>query len=142
MLDLILLSPLLLVIAAAFAIRFGILRRSFRAPGWTILAVCTVIAFILPLGWGAWVPDILFAPHRTLATTASLGGYSFRVVQYWNRFDFYSTELHVTSPNNSTEVVTLDGDDNKSWSVPLAVNETNRVASVTLSGGRTKDIQW
>jgi hypothetical protein len=142
MLELILLSPLLLVIVAATAIRFVLLRRPFRGPGCAILLTCAAIAFTLPLGWGAWVPDLLFAPHRTLAATTSPSGISFRVVQYWNRFDFYSTELHISPPTTSTEIVTLDGDDNKSWSVPLAVNESSRVATVTLSGGRSKSVHW
>jgi hypothetical protein len=89
-----------------------------------------------------WLPDVLFAPRRTLATATSTGGYSFRVIQYWNRVDFYSTKLLITSPDNATKVVVLDGDDNKSWSVPIAIDGGTRIARVTLSGGRTKDIQW
>ena len=159
MLGLIFLSPLLLVILAALALRFRIRvrfhndsggrftgihvrHRPFQTTGWALLTLGVATAVYLPLCFHVWLPDVLFAPHRTLAATASPGGYAFRVVQYWNRCDFYSTELHVTPPNAPTEVFTLDGDDFKTWSVPLAVNEDTRVATVTLSGERTKSIQW
>lgn len=142
MIELIFLSPLLLVIVVALVMRFGVLKCTLHMPCKVTLAVCAVGAFFLPMVWGVWIPDMFFAPQRTLATATSPGGYSFRVVQYWNRVDLYSTELHVTSPASSTEIFTLDGDDSKSWSVPLAVNEASRVATVTLSGNRTKDIRW
>jgi len=142
MLDLIFLSPLLLLIVVALAIRFRILRRPFQATGWAILTLGVAVSFYLPLCLGVWLPDVLFAPHRTLAATTSPTGYAFRVVQYWNRVDFYSTQLHVTPPNAPAKVFTLEGDDSKSWTVPLSVNEGNRMASITLSGGRTKNIQW
>ena len=89
MLEVILLSPLLLVIIVAALIRFAFARRPFGRVGWTVIAFCVAIAFILPLGWGAWLPDLLFAPHRTIAAVTTPSGHSFRVVQYWNRFDFY-----------------------------------------------------
>jgi hypothetical protein len=69
-------------------------------------------------------------------------GYSFRVVQYWNRCDFYSTELHVTSPDGQAQLHTLDGDDSKSRHVPLVINEQARTATVTLGGGRVKQVDW
>jgi hypothetical protein len=52
-------------------------------------------------------------------------------VQYWNRVDFYSTELRVTSPGGSTETHTLDGDDSKSWRLPLVVDEQRQTARRT-----------
>ena len=142
MLELIFLSPLLLVIVGALATRYRISRRPFQATGWAIITLGVATAVYLPLCFHVWLPDVLFAPHRTLAATNSTDGHAFRVVQYWNRCDFYSTELHVTPPNAPTQVFTLDGDDFKTWNVPMAVNETTRVATVTLSEGRTKSIQW
>ena len=142
MVELILLSPLFLVIAAALAFRLSSPRRPFHARVWSIIIAGAALAFLLPLGWGAWLPDLLFAPRRTLAETTSPSGHSFRVIQYWNRSDFYSTELHVTSPNAPIEVRTLDGDDSKRWSIPLSIDETDRLATVTLSGSRSESIHW
>lgn len=96
----------------------------------------------LPLLVGIWLPDVVSAPRRTLAEHRSTDGYSFRVIQFWNRIDFYSTHLHVTAPDGSTEVFVLDGDDRKSWHLPLVINEQNRTATVTLSGDRVRRVKW
>jgi hypothetical protein len=96
----------------------------------------------LPMLIGIWLPDVISAPEHTLAKQQLANGYSFQVIQYWNRCDFYSTELRVTSPNGSTEVFTLDGDDSKSWRLPLTVDEQHHTATVILSGGRTKKVDW
>jgi len=100
------------------------------------------ILFTLPLLIGIWLPDVFFANQHTLASRTLSNGHSFRVVQYWNRTDFYSTELHITSPSGHTEVHTLDGDDAKSWRLPLALDETRRTATVTLGGGCIKTVSW
>jgi hypothetical protein len=98
--------------------------------------------FGLPLLIGVWLPDFISAPERTLAEQRLASGHAFRVVQYWNHVDFYSTELRVTSPDGSTETHTLDGDDSKSWQVPLAIDEQHHTATVTLGGGRVRKIDW
>lgn len=108
----------------------------------TFLFVIAVIFLLMPLLMGVWLPDVAFARRHTLAATTLTNGYSFRVVQYWNRFDFYSTELQVTSPDGSTEVHTLDGDDSKSWRLRLVVDELRRTATVTLGGGRVREVDW
>lgn len=108
-----------------------------------VLAVSIpLLALFLPLLMGVWLPDVFFGGTRTLASASLTNGYTFRVVQYWNHVDFYSTELHVTSPDGRTEVHTLDGDDAKSWRVPLTVDEPSRVASVTLGGDRPRKVNW
>ena len=107
-----------------------------------IIALLFVVLLCLPLLVGIWPPDIIGAPRHTLAERRLDSGHSFRVVQYWNHVDFYSTELHVTLPDGRTEVHTLDGDDNKSWRLPLVIDEQRHTATVTLSGGRVKKVDW
>lgn len=101
-----------------------------------------VLVLLLPLLIGVWLPDVFFGGTHTLASVSLTNGYTFRVVQYWNHVDFYSTELHVVSPDGRTEIHTLDGDDAKSWRVPITVDELHRVASVTLGGGRLRTVNW
>ena len=96
----------------------------------------------LPLLIGVWLPDVISAPEHTLAEQRLPSGHSFRVVQYWNRVDFYSTELRVTSPDGSTETHTLDGDDSKRWRLPLVIDEQRHTATVTLGGGRVRKVDW
>ena len=96
----------------------------------------------LPLLIGVWLPDLMIDTPRILAEQRLASGYSFRVTQRWNHFDFYSTELHIVSPDGRTELRTLDGDDGKTWRVPLAVDEHLRTATVTLRGGRVKTVAW
>lgn len=83
-----------------------------------------------------------FASKHTLASKTLPSGYEFRVIQYWNRVDFYSTELHVASPDGRLEVYTLDGDDSKSWRLPLLIDEQRHTATVTLGGGRIRKVDW
>src|SRR5262245_2451222 len=82
----------------------------------------------LPLLIGVWLPDVIWTSEHTLAEKQLPSGHSFRVVQYWNRSDFYTTLLRHTSPNGEREWFVLDGDDSKSWSVPLVINEESRSA--------------
>ncbi len=141
MLEVIFLSPLLAVLAGALIARFAVRRRPFAASGWGVVAALAAGAFFLPLAAGVWIPDFA-GTTRTLATAASSSGYSFRVTQAWNYSDFYTTSLYITAPDGSVSNPYLDGDDSKSWSVPIAIDEQNRRATVTLSGGRAKTFQW
>jgi hypothetical protein len=108
------------------------------------LVLCVIVIALWGLGLliGVWLPDVVFAPERTLAQHRLASGHTFRVVQYWNRVDFYTTELRVTSPDGSTETHTLDGDDSKSWRLPLVIDEQNHTATVTLGGGRVRKVDW
>jgi hypothetical protein len=108
------------------------------------LVVCVIVVVLSGLGLliGVWLPDVIFAPERTLAEQRLASGHTFRVVQYWNGVDFYSTELRVASPDGSTETHTLDGDDNKSWRLPLVIDELRHAATVTLGGGRVRKVDW
>lgn len=100
------------------------------------------VLFGLPLIIGVWLPDVISAPEHTLAEQRLASGHAFRVVQYWNHIDFYSTELRITLPDGSTETHTLDGDDSKSWRLPLVVDEQHHTATVTLGGGRVRKVDW
>lgn len=97
---------------------------------------------IVPLLLGVWLPDVVIDRVHTLAQARSSGGHSFRVIQYWNHGDFYNTELIHTAPNGTTNTQVLDGDDSKTWRVPLKLDERTRLVTVTLSGGRTKIVEW
>jgi hypothetical protein len=96
----------------------------------------------LPLLIGIWLPDVISAPQHTLAEQRLATGHSFRVIQYWNRGDFYNTELLHTSPDGTVATHVLDADDDKSWSVPLVVDEAHKTVTVTLGGGRVKKVDW
>lgn len=141
MLELIFLSPLLVVVGLAALTRYAVCRRPFTAVGWAIFAAFSAGAFFLPLTMGVWIPDFV-GTSRTLARATTASGYSFRVIQVWNRIDFYTTTLYVTAPDGSTTGPLLDGDDAKSWKVPIVIDEANRLATVTLSGGRPKVVAW
>ena len=96
----------------------------------------------LPLLIAVWLPDVIFAPRHILAEKHLASGYSFQVIQYWNRCDFYSTDLLVTSPDGRPEIHMLDGDDGKSWRLPMAVDEERRTFTVNLGFGRVKKVDW
>ncbi len=118
-------------------------RRGAPALRLSLMVGLLVAALLgLPLSVGIWLPDVMGAPERTLAERQTSSGQTVRVVQYWNHVDFYSTELRVISPNGSTETQTLDGDDGKTWSVPLVVDEGSKSATITLRGGRVKRVYW
>ena len=113
--------------------------------GLIILAIIGIVSgavITLPLLIGIWVPDVISAPRHTLAEQRLAGGHVFRVIQYWNRCDFYNTELLHISPDGKVDTHVLDADDNKTWSVPLAVDERHKTATITLGGGRLKTVDW
>ncbi|MFA6174892.1 MAG: hypothetical protein WC701_14615 [Kiritimatiellales bacterium] len=89
-----------------------------------------------------WLPDLFTGAKHVIASVSLANGNSFTVVQYWNRTDFYSTELHHRCPDGNITVSTLDGDDRKSWKVPIAVDEQKRLVTVTLSGGRSRIVSY
>jgi hypothetical protein len=112
------------------------------------LTILLVVGFLfsallgLPLLIGVWLPDVISASEHTLAEQRLASGHSFRVIQYWNRGDFYNTELLHTSPDGVVEKYVLDADDDKSWSVSLVVDELHKSATITLGGGRVKQVEW
>jgi hypothetical protein len=115
----------------------GAQRKQFLW-GIVLVALVTAGAMLLPLQVGVWVPDMIAAPRKVLAEARRENGESVRVIQYWNRCDFYSTELWYVGTNGVSRTCTLDGDDSKSWNVPLSVDWETKKARVTLGGGRLR----
>src|SRR5205814_9655969 len=78
-----------------------ITSQTMRVLKVTFFVLCAIVAAVWALGLliGVWLPDVVFAPRSTIAYTKLPSGYTFRIVQYWNRVDFYSTELHIISPD-------------------------------------------
>jgi hypothetical protein len=107
-----------------------------------ILAAVVGLIFCLFSAFVVWLPDVFTGTHHTIASLTLTNGHSFAVVQYWNHTDFYSTELHHRFPDGHVTVDTLDGDDAKSWRVPLTVDEQKRVVTVTLSGHRVRTLDY
>jgi len=107
-----------------------------------VAGILLVSFFGLQLLIGVWLPDVFGSGEHTLAEQRLASGHLFRVVQYWNHVDFYSTELRITAPDGRTETNTLDGDDSKSWRLPLVIDEPHHTATVTLGGGRVKTVDW
>jgi hypothetical protein len=111
----------------------------------SVLPVALIVLaalLLLPLLIGIWLPDVFYAQRHTLAEQKLPNGDTFRVIQYWNRGDFYNTELIHTSPAGAVQTFVLDYDDNKSWRLPLVVDPQEKTATVTLSGGRAKSVSW
>jgi|OpeIllAssembly_1097287.scaffolds.fasta_scaffold665832_2 hypothetical protein len=109
-----------------------------------LLVMATILAGVLlvPLAFGVWLPDVFIDREHTLAEQRLASGHSFRVIQYWNHGDFYNTELLHISPDGRVETHVLDADDNKTWSVPLLVDEQHKTATIKLGGGRVKIVDW
>jgi hypothetical protein len=107
-----------------------------------VVASLAGIPALLICAFVIWPPDIFTGARHTIATLTLTNGDSFTVVQYWNRTDFYSTELHHRSRDGHITVDTLDGDDVKSWNVPIAVDEQRRTVTVTLTGHRQRTVSF
>lgn len=106
------------------------------------LAVSLAALWGLLLWIGVWLPDVFTREEHLLATRTLADGRTFQVVQYWNGLDFYTTDLRIASPGGQRAFHTLDGDDCKTWSVPLTVDEANHTAIVILKDDRTKTVVW
>ncbi len=115
-----------------------------KRAGAILLLVVTALGAVLglPLLGGIWLPDVFFDRQHTLAEQRLANGHSFRVIQYWNHGDFYNTELVHISPNGAVETSVLDADDDKTWHVPLAIDEQLKTATIILGGGRVKTVEW
>jgi hypothetical protein len=109
---------------------------------WIILSIIIAIPLFLVSTFVVWPPDIFTGAHHTVATCSLSNGHSFAVVQYWNHIDFYSTELHHRFPDGHVAVETLDGDDAKSWRIPITVDVQKQVVTVILSGHRVKTVSY
>ena len=108
----------------------------------TICLVFVASALILPLAIGVWMPDVVFAKRQNIAHATTLSGDRFDVIQYWNRCDFYNTELIHTDVNGKLETYLLDADDSKSWSVPISVDDMKKQVTVVLGGNRPRIVDY
>ena len=117
---------------------------SMKRAGAILLLVVTALGGVLglPLLIGIWLPDVFVDRQHILAEQRLANGHSFRVIQYWNHGDFYNTGLVHIFPNGAVETSVLDADDDKTWHVPLAVNEQLKTATIVLGGGRVKTVEW
>lgn len=106
--------------------------------GMALVALMAAIVLFVPLLIGVWIPDVISAPRNVLAELRRTNGETVRVIQYWNRCDFYSTELEYTGTNGVLARCTLDADDSKSWRVPVVVDWEMKKAKVTIGGGRLR----
>ena len=113
-------------------------------------ALISIITFagviVLLVGWtwltGGRLSDVLdlFGRRRTLALQRLPDGHTFRILQYWNGIDFYTTELQHQSPNGVVTTVCLDADDRRE-TVPLSVDERQHTASIQ-TGRETAGVKW
>jgi hypothetical protein len=107
-----------------------------------VLALVVAALLCLPLAIGVWLPDVFVARSPTIASLRLSDGSEFRVVQYWNHFDFYTTELRHIFPDGPQQTWVLDGDDHKRWRIPLTVDENARTVFVPHQGANLKTIKW
>jgi len=98
-------------------------------------------AILLPLTQGVWIPDFTGIP-RTLGQATSAKGERFKVVQYWNHVDFYTTEVQITKTDGSTSVVVIDGDANRNRDAAIALDEFGRMAMVEVDGKGYPAFDW
>ncbi len=141
MLETIFLTPLIIVVVGALIHRYKIRRKPYSVSDFACIGCFCMAAIALPLSMGVWIPDFLgFRSTIGKATTSS--GHELRVEQSWNYMDFYTTTVFVKSPDGTEHGTTVDGDDSKSWRVPVALDEATRTATITLSGDRTTEIKW
>lgn len=101
-----------------------------------------VVLMLLPLFVGVWLPDVFVDRVYVLAEAKSSDGTQFRVEQFWNHGDFYTTNLLVTYPDGTVTSDTLDWDDAKRWSIPLVVDEKRRTVTIDLNGDWFVEKAW
>jgi hypothetical protein len=106
------------------------------------LTLFVALALLVPLLIGVWLPDCFYSRVREIASARLADGTDFRVTQYCDGCSDYMTELWITYPDGRRERQTLDGDDNKSWHIPISIDPASRTATVVLSGDRQKKVSW
>ena len=95
-------------------------------------SLLAAVVWFAPQWLGVWPPDVASPRVHVLATAASSAGDRFQVVQYWNRGDFYTTELEHLAPDGSFTVQQIDWDDDKRWASEIRVSDQDGKAYVTF----------
>jgi hypothetical protein len=111
--------------------------KSMRIKIVLFIASGMLVILLLPLLIGVWLPDVLVPRRHVIAKYQVDDGNHFEVVQYWNRSDFYNTELLHSRPDGTKSIYVLDGDDSKSWGVPIDFDSARNIVSVRLGRART-----
>ncbi len=129
-----------LAVAAGFAFFAVTLYANVGLVKALTVTAVTLVSFVLaalllPLIIGVWLPDILLGQQRVLAEQTLPTDQTYRVVQYWNYVDFYTTELRVLNADGSRQRCIIDGDDNLHFAADLALGDAPAAASrpVTVS---------
>lgn len=133
MIEIISLSPSIIVIIGVLAYRYAIRRKPLPQLGWGLAVVGFVVAFYAPLAMGIWIPDFT-GKSRLLGQTADSTGQRLEVVQFWNHVDFYTIELVITKTDGTISRKLIDGDSSKSWMALITVDEAKRTATVMSNG--------
>ncbi len=102
-----------------------------------ILFTVTLIPF-LPLLIGIWIPDAVTQNVNVLSEKTLSSGSVVKVIQCWNKKDFYNTELVQVDSDGEQRYVVLDYDDSKHWSVDLEVS--GHVATIDFADSIPKEI--
>ena len=82
---------------------------------------------------GVWPPDIGSRKPALLATAESVSGERFKIVQFWNGVDFYTTQVEDIRPDGTVHIAVIDGDDRKQWPCSAKVIEAEKKLLITLS---------
>ena len=90
---------------------------------------------VLRYALGVWPPDMFGRTTSVLCAAESPAGGRFLVTQYWNGYDFYTTQLEEFDPDGAMLVRVIDGDDRKQKQCQIRILEEERTAIVTLADG-------
>ncbi len=97
------------------------------------------LGFLAAFAWVSqyvWLPDVIFAKSKIVATCSLPNGDRLEVYQYWNQSDFYNLNLRVFRVNGQSYSCVIDPDCNKVWRCEVKLNKTTAQA-VIVSGRET-----
>jgi hypothetical protein len=107
------------------------------------VVVCVIAWCCLYFWLGVWPPDIFSGKVSILASAKSNSGAQFRVVQFFNGYESYTTQLEQINVEGATDVVVIDGDAFKYWSCSIDVIENDEKLVVSFpSSGRKLEYYW
>ncbi|MFT3989783.1 MAG: hypothetical protein QM680_00090 [Luteolibacter sp.] len=125
--------PLLIAVPSVLAYHYTNRKKQWNPLAWAVSLAIVTTAFLAPLAMGVWLPDFTGKP-QILGRTNSADGQTFEVIQFWNRVDFYTTELVVTPAVGPPRRIAIDGDAAKGWNATISLNETQKTASIRVDG--------